>query len=134
MKLRWPIRPLDESLVSSLISSFVPPPRPATQASLSFSRLSSNNLATLTCGMRLPFRDQLMQLHGALGAEQPLAEGFVTEHLRELGQDLQVQVRGAIRDQQREDQIDVLAIRRVKRDRLLHPDQRADRFLETLDP
>src|SRR5262245_11628653 len=103
MKLRWPISPWEESRVRSLFSSRAPPLRPPTHSSLSFSRFSSNNLAMLTRGMRLPVGYQLMQLRGAAGCEQALAERFVAEHLRQLGEDLQVHVGCTVGHQQHED-------------------------------
>src|SRR5688572_1884650 len=121
MKLRWPISPFEESLVSSLLRSLVPPRRPATQASLSFSLLSSNNRAMLSCGMGLPVGDDLVQFCGRAHAHKTLAQRFVAEHLRELGKDLQVQIAGAVRHEQHEYQADVLPVRCIERYRLLHP-------------
>src|SRR5687768_7467090 len=118
MKLRCPIRPLEESFVSSLLSSFSAPLRPATHSSRSFSRLSSNNRAMLTCGMRLPLADQLDHRGRGRTREQSFPERLVAEHLRELREDLQMQIGGAIRHQQHEDQIHRLAVGRVERYRL----------------
>src|SRR3989304_6558598 len=100
MKLRWPIRPREESLVSSLLSNLAPPLRPATHSSFSVSRLSSNNRAMLTCAMGLPVGYQLMHLRRSGCGRHPLAERLVAEHLRQLGEDLQVHVGRAGRDQQ----------------------------------
>src|SRR5438270_6347927 len=103
MKLRCPIKPFDESLMSSLFKCLAPPARPPIHVSFSFSRLSSNNRATLSCGMRLPVSNEAMQL-GRIGrVEELLAEGFFAEHLSELGKDLQMHVRRAVRHEQHED-------------------------------
>src|SRR6185295_11278276 len=134
MKLRCPIRPWEESFVSSLLSSLSAPPRPATQSRRSFSRLSSNNRAMLTRGMRLPLADELVHRGRGRTGEQAFPELLVAEHLRELREYLQVQVGGPVRHQQHEDQADGLAIGGVERDRLLHPDERADGLLQGLDP
>src|SRR5688500_18984445 len=133
MKLRCPISPCEESLVSSLLSSLPPPLRPAIHSSLSLSRLSSNNRAMLTCAMGLPTGYQLVQLRGAGCREEPFAERLVAEHLRELGQDLQVHVGSAVGHQQHEYQRDRLAVGRVERDGLLHADQRPQGLLQALD-
>src|SRR5689334_13066354 len=133
MKLRWPISPCDESLVSSLSSVLVPPLRPATHSSFSFSRLSSNSLAMLTCGMGRPVSYQLVQLGGAGRGKQLVPENPVAEHLRELGQDLQVGVGRAVGHQQHEDQVDRLGVRSVEGNRLAGAHQCPDRLLQTLD-
>src|SRR5574341_1636222 len=119
MKLRWPISPSDESLVGSLFNVLAPPARPATHSSFSFPRLSSNNRAMLTCAMGLPVGDQLVHFGGGGGAAHPLAERLVAEHLRQLGQDLQVPVGGAVGHEQHEDQLHRLAVGGVEGDRLL---------------
>ena len=46
------------------------------------------------------------------------AEGVVGEHLGDLRQDLQVLLGDVVRDQQEEQQVDRLAVRRLERDRL----------------
>src|SRR5512134_795898 len=134
MKLRWPISPRDESLVSSLLSDLAPPLRPATHSSFSFSRLSSNNRAMLTCAMGLPVGDQLVHLCSGGRSPHPLAEWLVAEHLRQLGEYLQVHVGGAVRHQQHEDELHRLAIGRVERDRLLRAHERAQCLLQALYP
>src|SRR5688572_7862317 len=100
MKLRCPIKPLVEPLITSLLRSLPPPARPAAHASFSFSRLSSNNLAMLSCGMRLPLRNEAVQLGRGRRREELLAEGLLAEHLRELREDLQVHVGRAVGDEQ----------------------------------
>src|SRR5262245_30398729 len=134
MNLRCPISPFDESLVSSLLSSRSAPLRPATHSSRSFSRLSSNNRAMLTRGMRLPLGYELMHRRRSGAGQQPFAERLVAEHLGKFREYLQVQVGGAVGHQQHEDEADRLAVGRVERDRLLHPHERADRLLQPLDP
>src|SRR5512146_450525 len=133
MKLRCPMRPLEESLVSSLLSAFPPPLRPAAQVSRNFSRLSSKNWAMLTCAMRLPSGYQLMKIGGTLRDEQALAERRVAEHLGKLGQDLQMQVGGAFGNQQHENKVHIRAVGSVERDRPLRSDDGADRLLDALD-
>src|SRR5262245_15122348 len=134
IKLRCPIRPLDESLVSSLLSSLHPPLRPAIHSSRSFSRLSSNNRAMLTCGMRLPLADELVHRRGSGARQQSLPKRFVAEHLCQFRENLQVQIGGAIGYQQHEYEAHRLAVGRIERYRLLHSDERAYRFLQALDP
>ena len=68
--------------------------------------------------MGLPLRDQAVQLGRGRRCEQLLAERLVAEHLRELGEDLQMHVGRAIGNEQHEDEADVLAVGRVERDRL----------------
>src|SRR5690606_17199363 len=133
MKLRWPISPLDESLVRSLLRSLAPPRRPAIHSSLSLSRLSSNNRAMLTCAMRLPVDNQLVQFLGAGDREHPLPESLVAEHLRQLRQDLQVHVGRPVRHEQHEDERDGLRVGRVERNGVLHPHERAHGILHALD-
>src|SRR6185436_20068101 len=104
MKFRWPIKRWEESLVSSLFNSRTAPSRPATHSSRSLSRFSSNNRAMLPRGMRLPFGDKLAHFGGRRGRQQPLPKRPVAEHLSELREYLKVQVRGAVRHEQHEDE------------------------------
>src|SRR3972149_11255979 len=134
MKLRWPISPRDESLVSSLLRTLAPPLRPATHSSFSFSRLPSNNRAMLTCAMRLPVGYQLVHLRRGGCARHPLAERLVAEHLRQLGEDLQVHVGRAVRNQQHEYEPHRLAVGGIELDRVVHAHQRPERILQALDP
>src|SRR5207248_7002430 len=90
VRLRWPI-----SAAAAIASrrTAVPPSRPATQASESASRLSSCSRATLTCSIRLPGGDELVERLPVGGGAHGFAERAVAEHLRELGEDLQVLLR-----------------------------------------
>src|ERR671919_2401789 len=91
VRLRWPIR---AAAAAASRRTAVPPSRPATQASASASRLSSCSRATLTCSIRLPCGDELVEGVGVGGAAHGLAQRLVGEHLRELRQDLQVLLGG----------------------------------------
>ena len=64
---------------------------------------------------------------------QSLAEGLVAEHLRQLGEYLQMQIGGALRHQQDEDEADRLAVGRVEGNRFAHAHEGADRLLDALD-
>src|SRR5437870_10617233 len=94
VRLRWPI---SEAAVAASRRTAVPPSRPATQASDSASRLSSCSRATLTCSIRLPSGDELVQRRGVLRLGHGFAQRLVGEHLRELGEDLQVLLGGLFR-------------------------------------
>src|SRR5688572_13304747 len=133
MKFRCPISPFVEPLIVSLLRSFAPPAAPAAHVSFSFSRLSSNNRAMLSCGMRLPLRDETVQIGRCRCCEELLAERLLAEHLRELREDLEVHVGGPVRHEQHEDDAHVLSVGRIERDRLAHAHERADRVLESLD-
>src|SRR5687767_13772394 len=87
VRLRWPIK---AAAAAASRRTAVPPSRPATQASDSASRLSSCSRATLTCSIRLPRSDQLVERGGVGRAVHRLAQRLVGKHLRELGQDLLV--------------------------------------------
>src|SRR5688500_13466008 len=132
MKLRWPMSPFEEPLMSSLSRSLPPPARPPAHASFSFSRLSSNNRAMLSRGMRLPLRDEAMQLGRRRRRDELLAEGLVAEHLRELREYLQMLVGRPVGHEQHEDEAHVLRIRGVERYWLARANERPDRVLETL--
>src|SRR5918993_723640 len=133
MKLRCPIRPLVEPLMISLFSSFAPPPVPAVHVSFSFSRLSSNSRAMLSCGMGLPLRDEPVQLGCVRRREQLLPERLLAEHLRELGKNLKVHVCRAVRHEQHEDDAHVLSVRGVEGYGLARAHYGADGFLEAFD-
>src|SRR6266540_3150555 len=122
VRLRWPIS-----------SAAAAASRPATQASESASRLSSCSRATLTCSIGLPCRDQLVKLVGAGGAAHRLAQRLVAEHLRQLGEELQVLLGRLLRHQQDENQADGVAVGRVEGYRLRQPHECAERLLEPLD-
>src|SRR6185503_14727376 len=111
----------------------VPPSRPATQASDSASRLASCSRATLTCGIRLPGGDQLMELGGVGRGEHRFAQRPVAEHLRQLREDLQVLFGGLLRHQQDEGEAHRLAVGRLERHRLRETHEGAERLLQALD-
>src|SRR5690606_40769422 len=78
-RLRWPIRPCEDWLISVLSRRGEGSRGPESQDSFSASALSSNSCATLTWGMGLPLRDQFLDLGGVrkrrqLGAHFPGAE------------------------------------------------------------
>src|SRR5262245_11599463 len=91
MRLRWPT-----SAAPSVLSrrrSVAPPALPPSQASPSFSRLSSYSCATLICNMRLPGGDVLVNRARVGVARELGAEIAVAQHLSELGQHAQVLLR-----------------------------------------
>src|SRR3954469_16876614 len=112
VRLRWPIS--DAAAAASLRTS-VPPSRPAIQASDSATRLSSCRRATLTCGIRLPCGDQLMEVSGVGRGENRLAQRAVAEHLRQLGENLQVLLGRLLRHEQDEGEAHRLGVGRLER-------------------
>src|SRR5258708_27933856 len=94
VRLRWPI---SAAAAAASRRTAVPPSRPATQASDSASRLSSCSRATLTCSIRLPCGDQLVERGGVGRLRHRLALRLVGEHLRQIGEDLQVILGGLLR-------------------------------------
>src|SRR6267143_2540511 len=131
VRLRWPI---SEAAATASRRTLVPPSRPATQASESASRLSSCSRATLTCSIRLPSADQLVERRRVGGGAHRLAQRAVAEHLRELGEDLQVLLGRLFRHQEHEHEGDRRAVGRVEGNRLREADEGAERFLQALDP
>src|SRR5438105_5705706 len=130
VRLRWPMR---EAACAASRRTVVPPSRPAIQASESASRVSSCSRATLTCSIRLPRGDQLVQGRRVGGLAHRFAQRLVAEHLRELGQDLQMLFGRFFRNQQHEHQRHRAAVGRVEGHRLREADERAERFLQALD-
>src|SRR5205807_8200058 len=131
VRLRWPI---SAAAATASRRTAVPPSRPATQASESASRLSSCSRATLTCSIRLPGGDELVERLRVGGGAHGLAQRAVAEHLRELGEDLQVLLRGLLRHEEHEYEGDRRAVGRVEWDRLREADEGAERLLQALDP
>src|SRR5436309_6200529 len=82
--------PISEAAAAASRRTVVPPSRPAIQASESTSRVSSCSRATLTCSIRLPSGDQLVQGRRVGGRAHLFAQRLVAEHLREFRQDLQM--------------------------------------------
>src|SRR6185503_2466739 len=99
VRLRWPI---SDAAAAASLRTAVAPSRPATQASESATRFSSCSSATLTCGIRLPCGDQLVEVGGVGRAQHRFAQRAVAEHLRQLGEDLQVLLGRLLRHQQHE--------------------------------
>src|ERR687895_444022 len=130
VRLRWPMR---EAACAASRRTAVPPSRPATQASDSASRLSSCSRATLTCSIRLPCGDELVESGGVGGARHRLAQRLVGKHLRELGEDLQMLLGGLFRHEQHEYQVDRIAVGRIEGNGLGEAQERAERFLQPLD-
>src|SRR6187455_2897370 len=106
VRLRWPI---SAAAAADSRRTAVRPARPATQVSESASRLSSCSCATLTCSIRLPCGDELVQRCGVRRLRQGFAQGPVAEHLCQFGEDLEVLFRGVLGNEQREYQGDRLA-------------------------
>src|SRR5438067_8850877 len=131
VRLRWPI---SAAAATASRRTAVPPSRPATQASESASRLSSCSRATLTCSIRLPGGDELVERLRVGGGAHGLAQRAVAEHLRELGEDLQVLLGRLLRHEEHEHQSDRRAVGRDERNRLREADEGAERFLQALDP
>src|SRR5687767_3627792 len=125
--------PMTEAACAASRRTAVPPSRPATQASESASRLSSCSRATLTCSIRLPCGDELVEGGGVARAAHCLAQRLVGKHLRQLRQDLQVLLGGFLGDQQHEHQAHGRAVGRIEGHRLRKAHEGAQRFLESLD-
>src|SRR5678816_4115175 len=130
VRLRWPI---SAAAAAASRRTAVPPSRPAIQASDSDSRLSSCSRATLTCSIRLPCGDQLVEVGGIGRAQHRFAQRAVAEHLCQLGEDLQVLLGRLLRHQQHEGEAHRLAVGRFERHRLRQAHQGAERLLQTLD-
>src|SRR6188768_3247395 len=116
----------------------LPPCRPPSQWRPSRSRLSSNSCWTLTCLIAtlsggLPAFEQREEVGGARRVRELVAEGALGEHLRELGQELQVKIGGLLRHEEHEHLRHGLAVGRVERDRLAQPHERAARLRKALD-
>src|SRR5581483_4299711 len=127
---RWPI---SEAAATASRRTAVPPSRPATQASESASRLSSCSRATLTCSIRLPVGDELVERRRVGGGAHGVAQRAIAEHLRELGKDLQVLLGRLFGHEEHEDEGDRRAVGRVERNRLCQADEGAERLLQPLD-
>src|SRR5918993_1576054 len=130
VRLRWP---MSAAACAASRRTAVPPSRPATQASESGSRLSSCSRATLTCSIRLPCGNQLVERFGVGGARHQLAQRLVGEHLRQLGEDLQVLLGGLLGHEQHEHQVYRVAVGRVEGHRLREAQEGAARLLQPLD-
>src|ERR671936_2087484 len=129
VRLRWPI---SEAAATASRRTAVPPSRPATQASESASRLSSCSRATLTCSIRLPSGDELIERRRVGGGAHGLAQRAIAEHLRELGKDLQVLLRRLFRHEEHEDEGDRRAVGRVEGHGLGEPDESAESLFQPL--
>src|SRR5262245_20529083 len=130
VRLRWP---MTDAAAAASRRTAVPPSRPAIQASASASRLSSCSRATLTCSIRLPRSDELVQGRRVGRPGHGFAQRLVAEHLRELGKDLQVLLGGLFRHQQQEHEADRAAVGRVERHWLGDADEGAQRLFQALD-
>src|SRR5688500_3886757 len=131
VKLRWPISAA--AAASSRRTAALPPSRPPTPASESASRLSSCSRATLTWSIGLPRRDQLVQRRGVARAAHRLAQRLVAEHLRELGEDLQVLLGRLLGHEQHEHQRHRVAVGRIEGNRLAQAEEGAEGVLQALD-
>src|SRR6185436_117926 len=130
VRLRWPI---SAAAAAASRRTVVPPSRPAIQARDSASRLSSCSRATLTCSIRMPGGDQLVERFGVRRARQQLAQRLVGEHLGQLGEDLQVLLGGLFGHEQHEDEVDRVAVGCIERHRLGEAQEGAARLLQPLD-
>src|SRR5688572_3970792 len=130
VRLRWPI---SAAAVAASRSTAVPPSRPATQASDSASRLSSCSRATLTWSIGLPCCDQSVKSGRVGRLQHRLAQRLVAEHLRQLGEDLQVLLGRLLRHQEHEHQAHRVAVGRFERHRLRQADEAAERLFQALD-
>src|SRR6185436_9858294 len=101
VRLRWPISEADAAASRRTAAELS---RPAIQASDSTSRLSSCSRATSTCSIGMPRRDQLVQGGSIGGLRHRFALAPVAEHLRELGEHLQVLLGGLLGHEQDEHQ------------------------------
>src|ERR671914_906121 len=101
VRLRWP---MSEAACAASRRTAVPPSRPAIQTSASASRVSSCSRATLTCSIRLPSSDELVQGGRVGSAGHGFAQRLVAEHLRELREDLQVLLGGLLGHEEHEHQ------------------------------
>src|SRR3989338_7237130 len=115
--------PLLEALTLSLSMMRSVPSAPAIWLSCSRCCLSSNNCRTLTWLMEtsrraVPVVEQLMNAGAVFAGEQAIAELRIAEHLRQLTEDLEMQIGGALGYQQHENQIYRLAVRRIKWNRV----------------
>src|SRR6185369_5878305 len=131
MRLRWPISAADAAAswrTTALLS------RPTIQASDSASLFASCNRVTLTCRIRLPGSDQLVQRARVARRDHRVAQRTVAEKLRQLRKNLQMLLGGLLGHQQDEHQVHRLAVRAVERDRLRQARERAECFLQPLDP
>src|SRR5262245_9560851 len=115
VRLRWPIRGAEAAASRRTAEALS---RPATQASASASRLSSCSRATSTCSIRSPRGDQVVQRGRVGGPAHGFAQLLVAEHLRELGEDLQVLLGGLLGNQQHEGEAHRVRVGRVERYRL----------------
>src|SRR5687767_14212946 len=130
VRLRWP---MTEAACAASRRTAVPPSRPAIQASASASRLSSCSRATLTCSIRLPSGDEMVQGGRVGGAAHGFAQRLVAEHLSELGEDLQVLLGRLFGHQEHENQGHRVAVRGVERHGLGDADEGAEGLLQPLD-
>src|SRR5581483_9566169 len=126
MKFMWPTWPIVGFIAESPVSTLLPPWRPASQVRPRRDWLSSKSFWTLTCrSMKLsplialassgmPVLEQRVQARRAVGATQLVTELAVGEHLRKLGQQLQVLLGGVLGHEQHEHLRDGLAVGRVE--------------------
>src|SRR5215510_14680363 len=132
MRFRWPTNAADS--VASWRMTAPPPALPRIQESRSRSRLSSWSRATLVCNIRLPRGDVLVERGRVRRGGKALPQIAVAEHLRELGQDLEMLLGRLLRHEEHEDQVDREAIGRVEGHRHLEAQERRHRVAQALDP
>ena len=110
------------------------PSRPATQASASASRLSSCSCVTLTCSIRLPRGDQLVQRGRVRGAPAIASRSARSLNICASSERIcrccSVACSGTSSTKSR---LHRLAVGRVERDRLRQAHERAERVLQALD-
>src|SRR5258706_1619553 len=132
MRLRSPTSAATSPL--SRLRRVAPPALPPIQASPSLSRLSSYSCAMLICNMRLPCGDVLVESTGIGLVGELVAQFPVTEHLRELGKDAQVQLGRLFGYEKQKDQIHRVSVRSIECHGPCEADERSDGLLQALDP
>ena len=75
-----------------------------------------------------------MNAHGVGRGGDLVAESLFTEHLSELGQELQMLFGRLLRHQQHEHLLDGLAVGSIERNRLQRSNKRSERSRKALDP
>src|SRR5882672_3498290 len=120
--------------VLSRRSSVVPPALPPSQASPSFSRLSSYSCATLICNMRLPGSDLLMNRARVGIFRESCAQLAVAQHLSKLGEYAQMLFGRLLGHEEKEHQAYGFSVGCVERHRLGKAHEGAHGFLQSLDP
>src|SRR5436190_1663708 len=127
MKFMWPTWPIVGLSAASPVSTRLPPSRPAIQRSCRRSWLSATSRSTLTCrrcvsadtsGHGDPAAYRIPRRRRVGRGGKTLAERALAEHLRELGEQLEVLLGRVLRHEQHEHLVDRATVGRVERDLL----------------